>query len=172
MDSEAKRIIALKEELRRDLEAIERVERLMAFKNGSLAVPDGRQGVLSISVADGVGVNDESLLQEEEEGAVASLKGTIDYIINSDLAVRWTNQKMLTRLRADGFKLRAKKPIYSIGQAMQKLADAGSIKLVRKGAGNQPNIYRGKQKDQQAGSEAPSAEKQGGDVESTQTSIQ
>jgi len=169
MDSEAKRIATVKEELRRDLEAIERVERLMASRNGSLAVLDSRQGVLSISVADEVGVRDESFLQEEEDqGAVVSLKGTIDYIINSDLSVRWTNQKMLTRLRADGFKLRAKKPIYSIGQAMQKLADAGNIRLVRKGAGNQPNIYRGKPVVEST-TEVHSQDQGGGSVEPTRT---
>jgi hypothetical protein len=168
MDSEAKRIIALKEELRRDLEAIERVERLMAFKNGALKAPDERQGVLGIGVVE-FG-SDEG--EDEDQTTATSLKGTIEATINADCGVRWTNQKMLSHLNQVGFKLRAKKPIYSIGQAMQKLSDSGKIRLVRKGAGNQPNIYKGKQKDQQAGSEAPSAEKQGGDVESTQTSIQ
>jgi hypothetical protein len=160
-------MIALKEELRRDLEAIERVERLMASKNGSSKAPDERQGVLGIGVVE-FGPEEE----DEDETIATSLKGTIEATINADCNVRWTNQKMLTHLNQIGFKLRAKKPIYSIGQAMQKLFDSGKIRLVRKGAGNQPNIYKGKQKDQQASSEAPSAEKQGGEVGTSQTAIQ
>jgi hypothetical protein len=160
MDLEAKKIQALKEELRRDLEAIERVERLMASKNGS--PKDERQVImpLTLSISDTIGVQDD----EENDGQAVSLKGTIESTINSDLSVKWTNQKMLAHLEKTGFPLRAKKPIYSIGQAMQKLSDSGAIKLVRKGMGNQPNIYRGKPKEQPVNTEVPSENEQGGQI--------
>jgi hypothetical protein len=164
MDAETNRkMLALKEELRRDLEAIERVERLMASKNGALG-SDNRQRVLPIdlSVPAALGLHDED---EENQEDVPSLKGTIEATVNADLTVRWTNQKMLTHLKKVGFPLRAKKPIYSIGQAMQKLSDAGTIKLVRKGTGNQPNVYKGKAREQTPSTEAPSAIDQGGNSE-------
>jgi hypothetical protein len=160
MDIEARKIIALKEELRRDLEAIERVERLMAFKNGSLTPPDDRQAILPINVS----VGDKLGLEDEDDGRANSLKGVIETTVNADVNVRWTTQKMLAHLQQTGFNLRAKKPIYSVGQAMSKLAESGKIRIVRHGAGNQPNIYKGKQ------TEAP-AKEQGGDIvtESTLT---
>ena len=54
-----------------------------------------------------------------------------------------TNPKMFKYLKDIGFRLNAKKPIYSIGQATQRLINSEQIKLLRKGAGNKPNIFRG-----------------------------
>jgi hypothetical protein len=158
MDNETKRMIALKEELRRDLEAIERVERLMALKNGSISNKDERQTVLpiNISLEDSLAMQDE----DEDQDQGTSLKGAIAATINADPAMRWTNRKMLTHLQQIGFKLRAQKPIYSIGQAMQKLCDAGDIRIVRKGAGNLPNVYKAK-KEQPVTMDAPSETEQG-----------
>jgi len=145
MDLEAKKISAIKEELRKDLEALERVERLMA-KNGVPSLPDERQAVMPLSLV----LPDRTEDEDGNDNAVASLKDTIEATVNAEPALRWTTQKVLVRLQQNGFPLRAKKPIYSVGQAMQKLAEAGAIKLVRKGSGNQPNIYKGKPKEQPA----------------------
>jgi hypothetical protein len=137
MNPEPEKLAALEAELRRDLEAIERVRRLMALKNGSLS-PDSRQYTLPGAIAPGE--SDDGL----ESTNASSLSGTIERIVNSDATVRWTTPKMLVHLQQIGFPLRAKKPIYSIGQAMQKLASRGDIRIVRRGAGNSPNIYKGK----------------------------
>jgi hypothetical protein len=42
-----------------------------------------------------------------------------------------------------------------VGQALQKLAEKGTIRLVRKGVGSAPNIYRGKVQDKVQDQEAP-----------------
>lgn len=71
------------------------------------------------------------------------LKYTIREVMNQDANVRWTNPKMMSYLQNSGYPLKAKRPIYSIGQATNKLVEKGDIILVRKGAGNEPNVYRG-----------------------------
>ncbi|MBV9745306.1 MAG: hypothetical protein JO099_16210 [Acidobacteriia bacterium] len=143
MDADAHKLVALKEELRKDLEALERVERLIASKNGALLRPDDRQFALPMNVQ----VDDRNTLTDETDedlGPRTSLRGKIAEIINSDPQVRWTTPKMLIHLQSIDFPLHAKKPIYSIGQSMQKLAEKGVIRIVRRGVGNQPNIYKGK----------------------------
>ncbi len=55
---------------------------------------------------------------------------------------------MVKHLTDMGFNLKAQKPVFSVGQAMRKLADQGRIKLIRKGSGSEPNIYKGKEKEE------------------------
>lgn len=72
---------------------------------------------------------------------------------------------MLAHLLATQFPLRAKKPIYSVGQAMSKLEQRGKIRIVKRGAGNSPNVYKGK-----ATAETPQTEdhsRQEGDIVGT-----
>jgi len=149
MDADAKRLAALEEELRRDLDAIARVKQLMALKNGSLSPPDSRQLKLAITRLTDA--------EDDDEAPIQSLRGTVEKIINADPTIRWTTQKVLAHLQNTGFPLKAQKPIYSVGQALQKLAGDGKIRIVRKGVGSQPNIYKGKVVEQEAHSE-------GGDI--------
>jgi hypothetical protein len=135
MDFDTQKITVLKEELRRDLEALERVERLMAAKNGIVAPVDDKQ--LPLHVAD----------EYDTEAPVDSLRGTIESIINSDPNARWTTQKVLARLKEMKYDLRAKQPIYSVGQTLNVLVKKGRIRIARKGAGSSPNIYKGKIQD-------------------------
>ncbi|HTR36884.1 MAG TPA: hypothetical protein VMH80_13330 [Bryobacteraceae bacterium] len=159
MDAETKKLLALREELRKDLEALERVERLMAAKNGSPAA-GGHALPINLRVADSLAIDDGD---EDDEGPANSLRGTIESTINANPEVRWTNQKMLAHLQKIQFPLRAKKPIYSIGQAMQKLQEAGKIRIVRRGAGNQPNIYKAKERSSATTETAPTSEQGGKD---------
>jgi hypothetical protein len=155
MDADAKKRIALKEELLRDLEALERVERLMATRNGIPLPPDDRQSILplSVSVSDSINVDDDP-----PEGLPTSLRGTMESILKAGgPSEKWTNQRMLNHLRAMKYPLRAKQPIYSIGQTMQKIEESGLIRISRKGAGNQPHIYRLKVVSE-AGNEQPREE--------------
>jgi hypothetical protein len=73
-----------------------------------------------------------------------SIRGKIEQVMNADSQIRWTTQKMLAHLQTTGFPLKAQKPIYTIGQSLQKLADKNRIVLLKRGAGGSPNIYRGK----------------------------
>jgi hypothetical protein len=143
MDAEAKRLAALKEELRKDMEALERVERLMAAKNGSLSRPDDRQLPLPISPKP----NHEAMDTEDDDADDAprdSLRATIADLLNSDPSIRWTTQKVLARLEEMKFPLRAKEPIYSVGQTLAVLVKKEKIRLARKGSGSAPHIYKGK----------------------------
>jgi hypothetical protein len=144
MTPDTQKLTALKEELKKDLEALERVERLIAFKNGSLSAPtEDRQLHLGIATVKPVrGIDDAD---EDAEGTpTISLKAKIAEIINHDHAAKWTTQRMLNHLVEIHFPLKAKKPVYSIGQSLNSLVTAGKIRLVRKGSGSEPNIYKGK----------------------------
>lgn len=122
------------EEHKKDLEALARLKRFLPT-NGSAPTVDERQMALPAP-----GQQDEDL----DEAPVKSLRGTIERVINADPTVRWTTQKMVSNLQRIRFPLRAKKPIYSVGQSMQILAERGAIRLVRRGVGSAPNIYKGK----------------------------
>jgi|SRR5665213_2422511 len=140
MDMEARKLTALKDDLRRDLEAIERVERMMAFKNGSLLpLRDERQIPLQIQT-----VSSEEEEDDDSEVQAGSLRATIEQMINADPNNRWTTQKVLAQLKAANYPLRAKAPIYSVGQTLNVLVRKGKIRVARKGAGSAPNIYKGK----------------------------
>ena len=142
MEPEAKKLAALREELRKDLEALERVERLMAAKNGSLSRPDDRQMALPINKSRVLDV--DSAEEDADNAPRTSLRGKIAEVINSDPSVRWTTQRVLSHLQAAHFPLKAKEPIYSVGQSLSSLVKKGNIRLIRKGTGSEPNIYKAK----------------------------
>lgn len=146
MDFEAERLSALEQELKRDLEAITRVRQLMAFKNGSLAGHKTEPIQAPISAADRLDFDDG--VDVGLDAPSTSLRGTIESTINANPSVRWTVQKMLKHLADGGFELKAQKPVFSVGQAMKKLADQKRISLIRKGSGSAPHIYRGKDKEE------------------------
>ncbi len=142
MEADAKRLAALEEELRKDLEAITRVRQIMSLKNGSLRLDD-RQLKLPIA---GKPAKDDAIDSAEEDAddaPITSLRGKIAEVINSDPTVRWTTQRVLAHLQQSGFPLRAEKPIFSVGQSLSALVRKGKIRMVRKGTGSQPNIYKG-----------------------------
>jgi hypothetical protein len=140
------------EEHRKDLEALARLKRFLPTNGSGAKSIDDNQMDLPGAVAEA----------DLDEGPVVSLRGTIEQIVNSDPTVRWTTQKVLKRLQQTGFPLKAKKPIYSVGQALQKLSEGGRIRVVRRGVGSAPNIYKGKPSDQTGELEIPS---EGGDAE-------
>jgi hypothetical protein len=67
---------------------------------------------------------------------------------------------MLSHLQKIGYDLKAKRPIYSIGQATGRLAEKGEIVIVRKGSGNEPNVYRGLTLEEQQKRETASENKE------------
>jgi hypothetical protein len=146
MEAEQKRLAALKEELRKDMEAVERVERLIASKNGSLNRPDDRQMALPIILKAQPQDREVTVVEESEEADpnLPTLIGTISQIINADRGVRWTTQKVLSHLGQINYPLKSAKPIFSVGQSLSKLVKQKKIILVRKGTGSTPNLYRGK----------------------------
>ncbi len=140
MHPDAEKLAALEADLRKDLDAIERVKRLMAFKNGSLSPPpDDRQYRLPVSPS-----TMDHGEEEAEAGPPKTLIGTIEQIMNADPNIRWTTTRMLNQLQSIQYPLGAKKPVYSVGQAIQKLLEKGRIRIIKRGSGNAPNIYKGR----------------------------
>ncbi len=135
---DAKDISAMKDEMRKNLEALERVERLLAAKGG--IVPPANDNQMSLPTA-------AEADEYDTEAPVDSLRGTIERIVNSEPNARWTTQKVLARLQEMKYDLRAQKPIYSVGQSLNVLVKKGRIRIARKGAGSAPNIYKAKVQD-------------------------
>ncbi len=117
------------EEHRKDVEALERLKRFLP--SNSSEVTSQEKTVLHQTVT--------PLIPEED----TPLKYAIRDIMNNDPNVRWTNSKMLNYLENIRFTLNAKRPIYSIGQATQRLLGTEEIKLLIRGAGSTPNVFRG-----------------------------
>ena len=120
-------------EHRKDLEALARLKRFLP-SNGSTSAPETSKA-MPVQPSEAI----TPLVPDE----YTPLKEAIRDIVNNDPSVRWTNPKMLKYLREIGFELKAKKPIYSINQGTKKLIEAGEIKLIRKGYGSTPSVYRG-----------------------------
>lgn len=139
----------LENELRRDIEAIARVRQIMAAKQGA-AVSDERQMPPPIRKVD-------DTVADDIDAPTKSIRGTIESIMNANPSARWTTAKMLARLQHLGVPLKAKQPIYTVGQTMQKLAEQGRIKIIHRGAGSAPNIYRGVDKAPEQASETGDA---------------
>jgi hypothetical protein len=129
----------IKEDFRKDLEAIERVERMMIAQNASQgSKQDDRQLQLG---------GQEFEASDEDDVAAETrptLIGAIEKVINAAPSIRWTTQKVMAQLTANGYKFEAAKPIYSVGQSLQKLVKQQKIRCTHKGSGSTPNIYKGR----------------------------
>jgi hypothetical protein len=131
-------------ELKSDLDALSRVRRMMESRknrdkaNNGLAKPIGP--LVAIPVSTDAPEDDD--YQDEENGPNVSLRGKIAQVVNEQPDVKWTTQKVLLHLQKTGFPLKAQKPRFSVGQALNKLTEQGKIRLTRKGTGSEPNIYR------------------------------
>jgi hypothetical protein len=123
----AEQLAAIEAELKKDLEAVSRVRRLLEGKQSASPEPTTEAGSTA----------------EDLESPVSSLRGTIERTMNADPQAKWTVQKMLSHLQQTGYPLKAQKPLYSVGQSMKILVDRGRIRLVRKGVGSAPNVYKG-----------------------------
>ena len=88
------------EEHRKDLKALARLKRFLHSSENN-AIPVQPSEPIAPLVP--------------EEGT--PLKHAIRDIMNNDPTRKWSNGKMLNYLSSIGFNLKAKKPIYSIGQA-------------------------------------------------------
>ena len=120
------------EEHRKDMEALARLKRFLPADGAT-------KGSSATSQVTAVSKPVSPLVPEDD----VPLWHAIRDIMNHDPSVRWTNPKMFKYLKDIGFRLNAKKPIYSIGQATQRLINSERIKLLRSGTGSTPNIFRG-----------------------------
>jgi len=140
-----KQLLALEDQARLDLEAIQRIRGMMARQNGTKTEPRQTPPPPPALVH---GRTEEEMedfrdYDESESSEPTSLIGTISKNINADPGVRWTTAKVLAHLQTSGYPLQAAKPLYSVGQALGKLVERGEIRILRRGAGSKPNIYAG-----------------------------
>lgn len=139
MDYDLNHLASLEEETRRDLEAIARVRKMMALRNGPIQPPQ----TLAEKPTERPAHFPASPIATDNPESIASLRGTIAAEINKQPLVRWTVQKMVSHLASIGYEFKAQKPVFSVGQAMKKLSESDRIKIVRQGSGSAPHIYGG-----------------------------
>ena len=72
-----------------------------------------------------------------------SIIGKVDAVMNADPTKKWTVASMIAYLQHSGFSLAAKKPEATMGLVFTKLRNRGKIRIVRRGSGRNPNVYRG-----------------------------
>ena len=137
MNSEQLQI--LEQRLRLDLEALSRVKRLMAEEDAESKKADVRQMPLALPVRS---IPLQNATDDDLEDKGPTLRGAIEKVFSENPGVRLKNLKVLNHLQASGFQMKAKKPIFSVGQAVGKLVEKGVIKLIKKGEGNKPHIYQ------------------------------
>ena len=73
---------------------------------------------------------------------VSSVLGRLESILHDRDNRTWTAQQLKTELLSQGFDLKAKNPIATIGVALKKLADRGKLTVVSRGSGREPNVYQ------------------------------
>lgn len=133
-------ITAMEEELKKDLDALTRVRRIMESRRKETQHSSTGPGlpVGAALINNGIAHGETNTL---EDAFGSSLIARVAEIIDKDPRTQWTTQLVLTQLEQTGFPLRAKKPVYSVGQAINKLVEQGRIRMLKKGAGRIPNLY-------------------------------
>ena len=145
MHLDATDIARMKSELQKDMEALERVERMMGQTTTSTMPVVADQPPVHETKSHPVdyGLN-VGFSRPDNMLEPISLVAAVTKVINDDPGHRWTTQGVFGKLKSMGYPFGAKEPIFSIGQTLRKLVDRGEIRLARKGAGSEPNIYKGK----------------------------
>jgi hypothetical protein len=134
---------SMREEHRKDLEAFERMKRFLPANGRAPKQP-------TIIDAEPVDTDDDSL--DLPDGQLPqTIIGKVESIMLADTAKRWTVPAMLQELRRISFPLEAKTPASTLGLVFAKLRRRGHIRIVKRGSGRTPNIFRGVQSQSQEG---------------------
>ena|SRR5581483_3604064 len=116
----------MEEEYRKDREALARLKRFLKVDAPSENI-DGNQSNDSTDVSD---------------AAVPTIIGKVEEIMTADITRKWTVPTMLAHLRHEKFPLTAQKPEATLGQVFAKLQRRGVIRIVRRGSGRIPNVFK------------------------------
>jgi hypothetical protein len=117
---------SLLEEHRKDLEALERLKRFLP-KSGAVDVK---------------ATEPESGEDDAGPSAGDTIIGKVQEVVFSDYSRRWTVPVVMAELRRQNFPMTAKKPDRTVGLILSKLYARGVLRLVRRGSGRIPNVYR------------------------------
>jgi hypothetical protein len=131
---------AMAEEHRKDREALQRLKRFLP-PNGS----NGRVTQVLTIASDGT-------VEESEEPQTIIDK--VEQVMQADPSKRWTVPAMVTYLKQINFPLAAKKPQATMGLVFAKLVGKRrTIRVVKRGAGRNPNVFRAVQPQQEGASD-------------------
>jgi hypothetical protein len=126
---------SMRDEHRRDLEALERLKRFLPANGNAPA----QSKTIDAPIVD---TNDDAL--DLPEGPFPqTIIGKVESIMLADTAKRWTVPAMLQELRRTNFRLEAKTPASTLGLVFAKLRKRGRIRIVKRGSGRTPNVFRG-----------------------------
>jgi hypothetical protein len=123
----------------RDLEAIERVERLIAVGAGITA--ESAQHLLATATAAAPVVMNGEIAPDDPDSQ-PTLIDAVERMFRTFPNVSLNVGMLEAQLRKAGFVLAAKQPKSSINTAVSRLAERGVIRIVRRGAGRKPSTYR------------------------------
>jgi len=119
---------SMEEEHRRDREALARLKRY-ATKSGT----NGRAPLATVEHLDG----------DDDIDSSPTIIAKVERVMTGDPEKKWTVPSMLTYLQLINFPLAAKKPAATLGLVFKKLQRRGRIRIVRRGAGRNPHVWRG-----------------------------
>lgn len=130
---------AMAEEHRKDREALQRLKRFLP-SNGS----NGRVTEQRITIAP------NGQILEESDDDPQTIIDKVEQIMRDDPSKKWTVPAMVTHLKQINFPLVAKKPQATMGLVFAKLVNKRrTIRIVKRGAGRNPNIFRAVQAQQE-----------------------
>jgi hypothetical protein len=133
---------AMEEEHNKDLAALERLQRFLPTAEASSS-NSGEDAIGRINPP----IQEQDADQEElESDERPTLIGTVLAVVQSKPGISVTSRNVLAALESQGFPLVGdeRRRLTSIGQALSKLAerDPAPIRVVRRGKGKAPNVYR------------------------------
>jgi hypothetical protein len=124
----------------RDVEAIERVERLLTLDPGALVPTISKELMLLASVAPCANGQSQTAVPESDEQT--SLIDSVEAIFRHFPDRSWNVSMLEAQLRQGGFAFAAKNPKASINTSLARLTDRGTVRVTRRGAGRKPSIYK------------------------------
>jgi hypothetical protein len=143
---------AMLEEHRKDREALDRLKRFIP-KNSSPAKDD--QVDAEYADVEALRPRQRAIeLEANDDLAPHTIIGKVESVMLADTTKRWTVPVMLQLLKGEKFPLAAQKPESTLGLVFAKLHKRGKIRLVRRGGGRTPNVYRGQLPTQEGDSDS------------------
>ncbi|MGA2049272.1 MAG: hypothetical protein ABSG96_16365 [Terracidiphilus sp.] len=157
--------LAMQEEHEAEVAALQALERVQRF------LPTNPAAEPALNKANGVAHHEEPIKEApaktaDEDEQIAdvvdeprpTLIGTVLATLKSRPNISFSNRTVLRAMEADGFPFTGdeRRRLTSIHSALISLAERGQIRIVRRGSGREPNLYRAKiERTEETGSPVP-----------------
>jgi hypothetical protein len=119
---------AMEAEHAKDREALARLKRFLPNKNGAKNGNSHNQETLQ-------------LIHDDPDGA-DTLIGRVESVLFADPEKRWTVPTMIEHLRSIGVQFEAKRPDATMGLIFSKLKGRYKVRIVKRGSGRRPHVYK------------------------------